>query len=201
MTTKIRFALVWAGALLVVLCFDGRLAGETPTAEKPVPPAAGFGAQVDSILSAIERLRPCVDPDDPSTERGCFRLWSACQPTNLIVEGLTEDAEEIGLTRERIQTAAESRLRAARLYDAEAADHYLYVNVNVVGRAYSIGVGYRKWLHDEALDIGGMAETWNTGSAGTHGGGASFILQDVSEHMDRFVVEYLRVNEPACAGP
>ena len=92
-------------------------------------------------------------------------------------------------------------MRAARLYDAEAADHYLYVNVNVARRAFSIGVGYRKWLHDEALGIGGRAETWNTGSAGTHGGGASFILQDVSEHMDRFVVEYLRVNESACAGP
>ncbi len=142
MTTKIRFALVWAGALLVVLCFDGRLAGETPTAEKPVPPAAGFGARIDSILSAIERL-----------------------------------------------------------YDAEAADHFLYVNVTVVGRAFSTRVGYNKWLHDEALDIGGMAETWHTGSAGTHGGDASFILQGVSEHMDRFVVEYLRVNESACAGP
>ena len=188
---------------MVVLCFDGRLAGETPTAEKPVPPAAGGGeAWLDSILSAAWRGQPCVDPDDPSTSLDCFQLWNACRPLYLlVVEGPTEDAEEIGLTKERIQTAAESRLRAARLYDAEAADHFLYVNVNVVGRAYSIGVGYRKWLHDEALDIGGMAETWNTGSAGTHGGGARFILQDVSEHMDRFVVEYLRVNEPACGGP
>ena len=203
MTTKIRFALVWAGALLVVLCFDGRLAGETPTAEKPVPPAAGGGeAWLDSILSAAWRGQPCVDPDDPSTSLDCFQLWNACRPLYLIVEFLPEDAEEIGLTEERIQTAAESRLRAARLYDAEAADHFLYVNVNVVERAFSIDVGYRKLLHDEALDIGGMAETWNTGAAGMHGGsGASFILQGVSEHMDLFVVEYLRVNEPACGGP
>ena len=189
--TKIRFVLVWAGVLLVVLYFDGRLAGETPPAEKPVPPAGGWEAW----------FRPCVDPDDPSTSHGCFQLWSACRPLGLIVEVLPEDAEEIGLTRERIQTAAESRLRAARLYDAEA-DHYLYVNVNtlgVVGRAFSIGVGYKKWLHDEALGIGGMAQTWHTGAAGT--GGASYILQVVSEHMDRFVVEYLRVNESACAGP
>ncbi len=121
MTTKIRFALVWAGALLVVLCFDGRLAGETPTAE------------IEQEL--------CVSR---STVDDCFRLWNACRPLDLVVEGLTEDAEEIGLTRERIQTAAESRLRAARLYDAEAADHYLYVNVNVVRRAFSIGVGYRQ---------------------------------------------------------
>ena len=134
MTTKIRFALVWAGALLVVLCFDGRLAGETPTAEKPVPPAAGLEAQVDSILSTLVRGQPCLAAGNSSHD--CFQLWSACPPLDLIVEGLPEDAEEIGLTRERIQTAAESRLRAARLYDAEAG-HYLYVNVNVVGRAFS----------------------------------------------------------------
>lgn len=201
MTTKIRFALVWAGALLVVLCFDGRLAGETPPAEKPVPPpAGGLEALLNSVRSTIEWQRPCVDPDDPSTSRGCFELWSACRPLDLIVEFLPEDAEEIGLTRERIQTAAESRLRAARLYDAEA-DHDLYVNVNVVGSAFSIGIGYNKWLHDEALDIVGRAQTWHAGAAGTHGGGdASFILQGVSEHMDRFVVECLRVNESACGG-
>ena len=185
--TKIRFAFVWAGVLLLVLYFDGRLAGETPPAEKPV-------------RSTIEWQRPCVDPDDPSTSHGCFQLWSACRPLDLIVEDLPEDAEEIGLTRERIQTAAESRLRAARLYDAEA-DHYLYVNVIVYRFAFSIDIGYRKWLHDEALDIGGFSQTWHTGAAGTHGGDASFILQYVSEYMDRFVVEYLRVNESACAGP
>ena len=178
MTTKIRFALVWAGPLLVVLCFDGRLAGETP-------------------LTEIEQ-ELCVSR---STVDDCFRLWNACRPLYLVVEDLNKHAEEIGLTKERIQTAAESRLRAARLYDAEAADHYLYVNVTVARRAFSTRVGYNKLLHDEALGIGGRAETWNTGSTGTHGGDAGYILQDVSEKIDRFVVEYLRVNESACAGP
>ena len=185
MTTKIRFALVWAGVLLLVLCFDGRLAGETPPAVKPVPPpAGGWEAGWEALLDSRDR----------------FQLWSACRPLNLIVEGLPEDAEEIGLTEERIQTAAESRLRAARLYDAEA-DHDLYVNVHVVGSAFSIGIGYNKLLHDEALDIVGRAQTWDTRAVGTHVGDASFILQGVSEHMDLFVVEYLRVNESACAGP
>ena len=50
---------------------------------------------------------------------------------------------DIGLTVDRIQTMAESRLRAARLYDATART-YLYVNVNVVGRGVSLSVEYNK---------------------------------------------------------
>ena len=41
-------------------------------------------------------------------------------------------------------------------------------------------------------------DKWNTTSYGTHSGNAGFILQSVSEHLDRFVLEYLRVNEAAC---
>ena len=39
---------------------------------------------------------------------------------------------------------------------------------------------------------------WETGSYGTHGGDADYILQAVSERLDRFILEYLRVNETAC---
>ena len=47
-------------------------------------------------------------------------------------------------------------------------------------------------------DQNGFAATWDTTSYGTHGGNAGLILQFVSEHLDRFVLEYLRVNEVAC---
>ena len=36
------------------------------------------------------------------------------------------------------------------------------------------------------------------GSTGTHGGDAGFILSAVSQHLDKFLVEYLRVNEENC---
>ena len=76
---------------------------------------------------------------------------------------------------------------------------YLYVNVNVVGRAFSIGVGFRKWLWDPSTDEFGFAETWSSASSGTTGAsGGNFIMQALSEHLDRFVLEYLRVNEDAC---
>ena len=89
-----------------------------------------------------------------------FKLFNECGPMHLVVEDYGDAGwADIGLTVDRIQTMAESRLRAARLYDAT---------------------------------------TWHIGAAGTHSGDARFILQGLSEALDRFILEYLRVNEDAC---
>ncbi len=142
-----------------------------------VSPAGGAAAQE---VSAFDR----------------FRLFNECRPMRLIVEGLPAAAAEIDLTEAAIQAAVESRLRSARLYDADARP-YLYVNVNVVGRAFSIGLEYLKFLYDQVTDETNFATTWDSGAAGTSGS-ATFILSSLARHMDRFLVEYLRVNESAC---
>ena len=70
-----------------------------------------------------------------------FELFNACRPMMLVVEGLTPDAQAVRLTKERIQLAAESRLRTARLYTGsreKANSAYLYININVRGPAYRI---------------------------------------------------------------
>ena len=115
----------------------------------------------------------------------------------LVVESLPEDAAEIGLTESSIRAAAESRLRSARLY-SEASDQYLYVNVNVAGHAFGVSLEYKKRVLDPLSGLGGLATTWNSGSTGTHGRDSGFILSGVSQHLDRFLVEFLRVNEAAC---
>ena len=128
-----------------------------------------------------------------------FKLFNECRPMNLAVEQYKDNAAwaDIGLTVDRLQTMAESRLRAARLYDARALP-YLYVNVNVVGRGFSWGMDYKKLVYDAVSDETFYATTWNIGSAGTHGGDAGYILQSVSESLDSFILAYLRVNEDAC---
>lgn len=129
-----------------------------------------------------------------------FRLFNACRPMNLVVEDLSSDAQAVGLTRERIQLAAESRLRAARLYteSREKANRaYLYISIHVLGRAHSITVNYNKWVTDLANNSNGLATTWVTGGTGTHDT-AGFIIQYLSSYLDEFLAEYLRVNEPAC---
>ena len=162
----------------------------------------------------------------------CFALFNKCSPMLLNAEVDTDDAAaSIGLTEERIQTLAESRLRAARLFidaaalkeegfsilsrgfsssDRSAADNaaldrlnrvaHLSVSAGVVGPAFSYSVKFRKKLHDRVSDQTEPATTWTIGKYGTHGGDAGYILQDLSESMDKFLVEYLRVNESAC-GP
>ena len=126
-----------------------------------------------------------------------FKLFSDCQPMSLVVEGLSPDASEIGLTKESIVAAAESRLRAARLYDAEAR-HFLYVSVNVAGPAFSRSLELMKRVHDLSSDTINLAATWSTEATGTHGGDAGYILSAVSQAMDSFLVAFFRVNEAAC---
>ena len=105
----------------------------------------------------------------------------------LVVERLSDYATDIGLTEKALQAAAESRLRAARLYTEDSAKSdfaYLYVNVNVVGPAFNILVEYEKRVTDRFGRLGN-AVTWNSGSTGTHGRDAGYTVQALSEHLDR----------------
>ena len=128
-----------------------------------------------------------------------FELFNKCGPLDLGVEDYNDNAgwTDIGLTVDRIQTMAESRLRAARLYDATGGT-YLHVNVIVAGVGFSLTVTYNKVVYDGVSGEMSYAMTWDITSAGTHGGDAGFILQSLSEYLDRFILEYLRVNEDAC---
>ena len=54
-----------------------------------------------------------------------FSLFNECRPMRLVVETLPSAAAEIGLTRERIRTMAESRLRAARLFSDNASPYLM----------------------------------------------------------------------------
>ena len=128
-----------------------------------------------------------------------FQLFNECGPMDLVVEDYGDDAgwTDIGLTVDRIQTMAESRLRVARLYDATALA-YLHVNVIVFGLGLSLTVQYNKVVYDAVSGETNYATTWAISSAGTHGSDAGYILQGLSERLDRFILEYLRVNEDAC---
>ena len=134
------------------------------------------------------------------SEQERFRLFNACNHMNLVVEHLNDDAAAIGLTEDALQTAAESRLRAARLYTDDskrALWSYLYVRVTVSGLAFSLSVKYNKMMTDD-FGRAGSVPTWETGSAGRHGRDAGYIVSALSQHLDKFLAAYLRVNEAAC---
>ena len=128
-----------------------------------------------------------------------FELFNTCEPFDLVIEGVESDARKIGLTKESITMAAESRLRSARLYSSVATGAYLYVNVNVVGNAFSLVLRFNKVVLDSASGVSLFAPTWQKGTTGTHGGtGAAYIMSALSSQMDTFLTQYLRVNEAAC---
>lgn len=125
-----------------------------------------------------------------------FNLLTRCAPLALTVERLDSDAAVIGLTKASLRYAVESRLRAARIFTEEYQGYRLYLNVDVVGRAYSIDLRFWKALWDPFTESwGGM--TWDVSSTGTTSR-ADFIRSSVAEHMDKFLTEYLRVNEGYC---
>ena len=145
------------------------------------------------------------------TER--FELFNECRPMDLTVLFLDLDGGT-GLTKDRIQTMAESRLRAARLYDADAETLLgVYVVLDGAG-AFKWEVIYYKPLYDAVSGETLTRKTWisenNAGvgiqfrsgifrlSYDTHGGDADVIMQGLSERLDKFILEYLRVNEASC---
>ena len=127
-----------------------------------------------------------------------FRLWSGCNPMHLWVGDISDDGIAAGLTKEAIEVAVRSRLRAARIYK-ENAGHWLSVSVNVSGNSFSITTGFNKSVLDIMTNLQFGAPTWSLMGTGSYkSGGITFILHHVSQQIDMFIDEYLRVNEDAC---
>ena len=143
-------------------------------------------------------LAMAATPAQEVTDIDRFQLFNNCDPMALVVESLHDDAADIGLTDERLQFAAESRLRGARLYTSDRSRAYLYVNVTVAGKAFSASLKYAKKMRDLATGNAGVASAWSRGITGTHGQEPDYIASGLSELLDRFLTEYLRVNKSAC---
>ena len=144
-----------------------------------------------------------ITPVQETTDRNLFQLFNNCEPMSLAVEvnGDDEDVKKVGLTKERVQFAMESRLRGARLFRSEVFLPVLEVNVSVLGGAFGLSMRYSKTLFDSVSGKNSFAPTWNNLRLGTHGQlGSEYIVSGLSELLDEFLTEYLRVNEAACTG-
>ena len=136
------------------------------------------------------------------TDYDLFQLWNDCDPVFLVVRDLHDSAEKVGLTKQRIQTMAESRLRAARIYSLTGIN-YLYVRVNYLESGVFDAIVafkpivHRDWSSDHRAKTN-HTQTWSTGSTGQSAGNSGFIMQSLSEHIDKFINEYLRVNAGSC---
>lgn len=149
-----------------------------------------------------QEIPSCVDKTIPrllridSDIKG-FRLYTQCRGMEIAVGVQQSKSSKFDLTKKAIRNTVESRLRSARLYDAEA-DQFIEVYVNTVGNAFSTSLQFKKYLNDDSSGTSWWAVTWENGYTGTHSNDSGFILSGISTLMDGFLVEYLRVNEKAC---
>ena len=82
--------------------------------------------------------------DEQVTGSDRFKLWNECRSVFLVVEGLPNEAKEIGLRKDAIEVAVRSRLRGARIYLSSLDRPYLYVRVNLVGAAFGVDLTFRE---------------------------------------------------------
>lgn len=137
-----------------------------------------------------------VRAQDESQER--FELFTRCAAMDLRVSFQDNADGASNLTIGQIERAVRSRLRAARLY-RETSSFMLRVFVMAQSQAFSVDLSFYKSLYDSTSSVQGLAITWQSGGVGTHGGNANYVLSSISQEMDEFLDDYLRVNESACA--
>lgn len=129
-----------------------------------------------------------------------FQLYVDCEPMYVFVKDLSPDADKIGLTKARIMTATEARLRSAHIFNEKASGSpFLVLYVDVVGLAFHIDLALMKGVKDPLYSqTVGLVPTWLSQRTGMHGQRSDFILSVIQELLDHLIVEYLQVNQDAC---
>ena len=140
--------------------------------------------------------------DYRGSEEFGFALYNGCSPIDVVafvdvdVDG---DDDDYGVTVARIRDLAESRLRGARLYAESWILSGLMADVTFFDRGFSVEVSFWKLLEDTAASRRARrTRTWIATRRGTHGGDGDYVMYQLSELVDRFLLEFLRENDEAC---
>ena len=141
---------------------------------------------ISTLFSSLLFASTAIAEEVTSIDR--FQLWNKCRPVNLVVEH--------SLSEERITIAVRSKLRAARLYDADAQT---WLHIREYGASLTTGVTaqYTKELTDTISGESAWMITWSRIREGVLVG-VGFALESASQLTDEFIDEYLRVNADAC---
>ncbi len=155
-----------------------------------------MGVLVAIIMALVTTMHAGAAEKISDADR--FRLWNDCKPVRMFIQVGVKAGADIELTEDAVALAVRSRLRAARLYRKGTGAPILAVNVNAALQGFGVPVEFNKIVHDAVSNEDGFGVVWKSGSSGSHAGNGSYIMSKVSEHMDHFIDEYLRVNEVSC---
>ena len=126
--------------------------GQDRTEEQPQQPRR----RTISELLAEARRQECMAA---ASESDCFNLWTGC---GAVSPSVSVGDNEIGVDEAAVVNAAESRLRAARIYQPfRTADSALVVEVRFAGAAFDVLVGFlKREPSNDAFGFSGRASTW-----------------------------------------
>jgi hypothetical protein len=117
----------------------------------------------------------------------------------VVIEKLDKEAIDIGLSKERLRTIVELRLRKegivvhGPLYIESLK--CLYVYANVTRTAFCLRLSFYDSVileRDPSIII--LTETWHDGGVGIHGNDAKTIEDSLSELMDSFLNDFFEAN-------
>ena len=122
------------------------------------------------------------------------------EKVNVLVEYLSQDASQAGLSRSGISERVNSRLNKARLTpvfddDQVALDRYLYVQINVGENVFGVNLKFQRvvlYLCD-TMCLRKFAATWEKSCCGIWES-AEHILEGLDRLVDQFLFQYLKEN-------
>ena len=131
-----------------------------------------------------------------------FELGNRCGRLTMLVT--VDGGEALGITHERVGALVEGRLRVAQLFDGDSwPGPALLAGVGVAGSAVALGVEFVRPVLVLRTEVEGFASTWSRRAVmdlSEHGRDGDYVMRQLSELVDRFILEYLRANDEDCRG-
>ena len=119
----------------------------------------------------------------------------------VLIESLPQDAIDLGLTKNRLRTATELRLKREGIKIGKEQEMieghipYLYVRVNVLGIAFNIELNICEnvvLLRDKSVKCNSI--TWDNSTIGFHGRDPEYIVTSLNHLLDKFLNDYYKAN-------
>lgn len=130
--------------------------------------------------------------------RDMIELSTECGLVGLTV--YVQNGQAAGLSKESVETAARSRLRSARLYNDSPGEVGGVLRIQVLLVPERKAYTYRVWFEKQQIDKESGIHDWSPSGwekwrVGEHAGNSNAILSGISQGLDQFLDDYLRVND------
>lgn len=143
-------------------------------------------------LDAISKLEP-IEMNEAAV------LFARCDKMTLVIEDLPKAVLALGLRRDTLRDSMESRLRSSGLLSPKPTSQYLYLNINGIGKAFSLSLELKRPL-DTGYGFKYGAVVWSSGAVMENSDDHN-IRGEATNHLDAFLNRYLRANQIACDHP